>query len=136
MDNCPLVISIGRRRVKYGYEFHWKPYASKPNLNKPDHTPCEVHVENFVASIRSPAKRENKDVRTLKVMPLGIDDQSLLPFPDNGFDNISEVENIHETLADLDKLVENIQLQLDGDKTKYDDDVGFGSWTWPPSTSM
>ena len=32
LDSSPDVLSIGRRCVEDGYEFHWKPYSLHPTI--------------------------------------------------------------------------------------------------------
>ncbi len=48
LEETPVVISIGRRCVKYGYGFHWEPYSRKPYLIKPNGKRIYLYVEHYV----------------------------------------------------------------------------------------
>ena len=79
MDNCLPVISIGRRCVKYGYEFHWKPYSSAPVLIKPNGEKISLFVENFIPYVPNPdydhspkTKASTAAPATASVMPKNV----------------------------------------------------------------
>ena len=51
LEESPAVLSIGRRCMLDGYEFHWPKYK-KPYLISPNGYRIELEVENFVPYLR------------------------------------------------------------------------------------
>ena len=47
MDDAPTVLSLGKRCMEDGYEFHWKPYQSRI-LIAPSGRKERLEFENFV----------------------------------------------------------------------------------------
>ena len=45
LKDSPPALTVGRRCAKYGYEFHWKPYADKPCFRLPDGSDIAVDVD-------------------------------------------------------------------------------------------
>ena len=69
LDSCPPVISIGRRCVKYGYEFHWKPYSSAPAMVKSNGERITFFFENYIPYVPNPDYDQSSNVKASKAAP-------------------------------------------------------------------
>ncbi len=55
LRDTPVVLSVGRRCVKYGYDFHWPPYSEEPVLTTPTGKPVVLTVADYVPYLKTSA---------------------------------------------------------------------------------
>ena len=104
----------------HGYDFHWRPFADRPDVTLPNGSVLEnVEVdENFVPIIRSAVRRAVHNAeRAIPVMPVGqLDDEPLFG---QETDLISEIGKLDD--AQSAEMVPGLTRIVDDVRNEYDD---------------
>ena len=114
LDDTPSVLSIVRRCEKYGYQFHWDAFSSKPYPVKPNGDVIVLYTEHYVPFLDQEESKSDPNNYTGVIAPsIVVRDTASSQTPTSDGSNKKQNTNIPAAPADGDAAIPKVMSKTD-----------------------